>query len=74
MMKKRAAFHANKAAAMQRMIKSKHNPLANHPGIAANPQDTSNAPTTARMSIVTAHDNIDRHFDGLKCARGAIVV
>jgi hypothetical protein len=41
------------------MIKSTHNPLANHPGIPANPQDTSKAPTTAKMSIVTAQDNID---------------
>jgi hypothetical protein len=68
-LKQRASFHASKAATIQRMIKSAHNPLANHPGIPANPQDTSKAPTTARMSIVTAHDNIDHQLDGLKHAR-----
>ena len=57
-MEKCAAFHAKKAATMQRMIRSRHNPLTNHPGIPANPQNASNAATTARMSIVTALDNI----------------
>ncbi len=66
-----AAFHAKKAATMQRMISRRHNPLTNHPGIPANPQNASNAATTASISIVTAHDNIFCRSYGLKRARGA---
>jgi hypothetical protein len=52
------AFHAKRAATMHRIIRSKHNPLTNQRGIPANPQNASNAATTARISIVTTHDNI----------------
>jgi hypothetical protein len=43
---------------MQRMIRSRHNPLTHHLGIPGKPQIASRAATTARIRIVTAHDNI----------------
>jgi hypothetical protein len=45
-----------------------YNPLTIHPGIPAMPQIASSAATTARISIVTAHDNIISRVDGLKRA------
>jgi len=54
---------------MQRMIRSRHNALNNHPGIPAKPQIARSATTTARISIVTAHDNIFSRFYGLMRAR-----
>jgi hypothetical protein len=62
------SLHAKKAATMHRMIRSRHNPLTNHPGIPAVPQCESKAATTARMSIVTAQDNIFCRVYGLKRA------
>jgi hypothetical protein len=52
------SLHAKKAATMQRIIRSRHNPLTSHPGIPAIPQWASKAATSARMSIVTAQDSI----------------
>ena len=45
-----------------------YNPLTIHPGIPAMPQIASSAATTARISIVTAHDNIFFQVEGLKRA------
>jgi hypothetical protein len=61
-------FHAKKAATRQRIIRRMHNPLTIHPGIPAMPQIASSAATTARISIVTAHDNIFFRLVGLKRA------
>jgi hypothetical protein len=54
----RVELHIKKAATMPRIIRSRHNPRTSHLGIPAKPQKASNAATTARMSIDTAHDNI----------------
>jgi hypothetical protein len=57
-LEKRVAFHEKRTATMPKMMRSKHSPLTNHLGIPANPQNPRNAATTARISIVTTHDNI----------------
>ena len=54
----RTALHIKKAATMPRIIRSRHNPRTSHPGMPAKPQMASNAATTAKISIDTAHDNI----------------
>jgi hypothetical protein len=54
---------------MHRRISSKHNPLISQPDIPENPPKERSAATTARISIVTAHDNILGFFEGLKRAR-----
>jgi hypothetical protein len=65
-------FHEKRAATMHKMIRRRHNPLTNHLGIPANPQRASKAATTARISIVTAQDNIISTILGLKCAKAAV--
>jgi hypothetical protein len=46
-----------------------YNPLTIHPGIPATPQIASRAATTARISIVIAHDNIFSAGTGLKACQ-----
>jgi hypothetical protein len=53
---------------MQTMISSRHSPLANHPGVPADPQDTRKAATTARINMVTARESICCQNYGLKHA------
>jgi hypothetical protein len=43
---------------MNRIIKSRHNPLTSHFGNPVNPQITSTAAMTARMRMVIAHENM----------------
>jgi hypothetical protein len=62
------AFHAKKAATRQRIIRRMYKPLTIHPGIPAMPQIANSATTTARISNVTAHENIFCRVDGLKRA------
>jgi|HubBroStandDraft_6_1064221.scaffolds.fasta_scaffold84874_2 hypothetical protein len=59
---------------MPKMIRSRHSPLTNHLGIPANPQKPRNAATTARISIVTTHDNILFRGYGLKRARADAMI
>jgi hypothetical protein len=54
---------------MHRRISSRHNPLINQPDIPANPPKARSAATTARISIVTAHDNILEVPGGLKACQ-----
>jgi hypothetical protein len=63
------AFHEKRAATMHRRINSRYNPLISQPDIPSNPPKERSAATTARISIVTAHDNIPKAYQGLKCAR-----
>jgi hypothetical protein len=67
--KNHVAFHAKRAATMHRRISSRHNPLISQPDIPANPPQARSAATTARISIVTVHDNILECIEGLKRAR-----
>jgi hypothetical protein len=53
-----ASFHANTTAMMNMMINRRHNPRTSHFGNPATPQNTSTEATTARMRIVTAHENM----------------
>jgi hypothetical protein len=68
-MKNRQALHAKRAATMHRSISSRHKPLTSQRDIPANPPKASSAATTARISIVTAQDNILDSIAGLKRAR-----
>jgi hypothetical protein len=54
----RASFHANTTAMMNMMINRRHNPRTSHFGNPATPQNTSTDAMTARMRIVTAHENM----------------
>jgi hypothetical protein len=56
------------------MSSSKHNPLTSQVDIPANPQSANRAATTARIMIVTAHDNIFYRGYGLKRATTVIVI
>jgi hypothetical protein len=67
-------FHEKIAATMHRMSRSKHNPLTSQVDIPANPQSASKAATTARIMIVTAHDNIFYRGYGLKRAITAAAI
>jgi hypothetical protein len=58
---------------MHRRISSRHNPLISQPDIPANPPKERSAATTARIIIVTAHENILESFDGLKHAKLAAI-
>jgi hypothetical protein len=65
------AFHAKSAATMHKRINSSHKPLISQSEIPANPPKERSSATTARINIVTAHDNILKRFEGLKRARPA---
>jgi hypothetical protein len=54
----RASFHANTTAMMNMMINRRHNPRTSHFGKPATPQNKSTEAMTARMRIVTAHENM----------------
>jgi hypothetical protein len=54
----RIAFHASTTAITNRIIKRRHNPRTTHAGNPATPQNANTAARTARMRIVTAHENI----------------
>jgi len=43
---------------INRIIKSRHNPLTSHIGNPVNPEITSTAAITARMRMVIAHENM----------------
>jgi hypothetical protein len=54
----RASFHANTTAMMNVMINRRHSPGTSHFGNPPIPQNTSTDAMTARIRIVTAHENM----------------
>ena len=62
-------FQASMTAMAKRIIKRRHNPRTTHAGNPAIPQNAGTAARTARMRMVTAHENIFHGTSGLKRAK-----